>query len=75
MFTSNKASQSARLPLLTIDQVAERLGVSAKTIRRWVKQGDLPIHRLGRGLRVTETDFERFLAARRGFGTGGASCP
>ena len=34
-------------PLLDIPAVADICGVSEKTIRRWVKAGDLPAARLG----------------------------
>ncbi len=47
-------------PLLTIEQVAELLNVSPKTVRRL----RIPCIRLGRLLRFRASDVERFLAAR-----------
>jgi excisionase family DNA binding protein len=45
----------SRLPhLLTIDGVAKLLAVSIKTTRRLIDRGDLPIHRIGRQIRVSE---------------------
>ena len=51
--------------LLTLTDVAEQLVVSSKTVRRWVEQGDLRTHRLGRQLRVSEEDLQTFLGSRR----------
>ena len=61
-------STSERLPkpLLTIQEVAELCRVSHKTVRRWIKKGDLIAHRLGRQWRVSEGDLELFLRERRG---------
>lgn len=36
-------------PLLTARQVAELLGVSAETVLRWTRRGDLPALRLPGG--------------------------
>ena len=53
---------SPRLPeLLTIDEVAERLKVSTKTVRRWIERGELRIYRLGGQIRVSEEDLLAFL--------------
>lgn len=51
-------------PLLTVDEVAERLNVSTKTVRRWIKTGELPAYRLGRQIRISEKDLRRFLRDR-----------
>ncbi len=45
--------------------VALRLGVSLRTVRRLIAAGALPVHRIGRAVRVSEDDLARFLAARR----------
>ena len=50
---------------LSINHVAERLGLSTKTIRRWIGAGELPVHRLGRQLRVSENDLDLFLHQNR----------
>jgi excisionase family DNA binding protein len=52
-------------PLLDIDAVAARLGVSSKTVRRHIDRGELAVHRIGRLLRVSEEDLASFVAARR----------
>jgi excisionase family DNA binding protein len=48
-------------PLLTVDDVAARCQVSTRTVRRWIKSGELQAIRLGRQLRVRPVDFESFL--------------
>jgi excisionase family DNA binding protein len=51
--------------LFTIKQTATHLNVSTKTVRRWIENGDLVSHRIGRGLRVSETDLVSFVRMRR----------
>jgi excisionase family DNA binding protein len=54
------------LPVLrSIGQTAEHLGVSIKTVRRWVASGDLPSYRLGRSIRIAEPDLLNFIKLRR----------
>lgn len=50
----------------TIAQVADRLDVSTRTVRRWIKSGDLLVHRFSRVVRIAESDLKAFLAAHRG---------
>ncbi len=49
----------------SVTEIAERLGMSEKTIRRWISAGDLVAHRLGQQLRIAENDFQIFLKLRR----------
>jgi excisionase family DNA binding protein len=60
-------STSTRLPdfFFFVDEIAERLKVSTKTVRRWIERGDLHVHHLGRQLRVSEDDLMLFLQKRR----------
>ena len=51
--------------LLTLKQTADHLQVSVKTVRRWIDAGDLIAHRLGRSLRVGESDLQTFIRMRR----------
>jgi len=49
----------------TIEQIADCLVVSTRTVRRWIKSGALPVHRINGVVRASEADFAAFLAARR----------
>lgn len=51
--------------LLTLPELAERLQLSEKTIRRMIAGGRLPCVRLGRQLRFLPGDVFRWLAARK----------
>ncbi|MGO8920871.1 MAG: helix-turn-helix domain-containing protein [Stellaceae bacterium] len=55
-----------KLPrFLSIEGVAQLLGVSTKTVRRWIDDKLLPAHRLGRQLRISEPDLAAFIARSR----------
>jgi excisionase family DNA binding protein len=49
-------------PLLQIRQVAERLGMTEVAARRAVERGLLPVVRIGRRIRVKQSDLERLIA-------------
>ena len=51
--------------MLSVDQVADRLAVSSKTVWRWLDAGVLPRHRLGRLVRIAEEDLDTFLRKSR----------
>lgn len=48
-----------------IKTVAEALEVSPRTIRRWIANGDLAVHRVNGVVRVAEGDLRAFLAVHR----------
>jgi excisionase family DNA binding protein len=51
----------------TLDEVAERLKVSRRTVNRWVAAGNLRVYRLSPqagAVRVTESDLRTFLEER-----------
>ncbi len=56
-----RATDDSLPKFLTVDEVAEVCRVSLRTVRRWIADGDLPVHRLGRRVLVSEDDFLRFL--------------
>ena len=49
-------------PLLSVQAVADLLGVSTKTVRRLFARGDLKPHRIGGSLRISEEDLRAYLA-------------
>jgi len=52
-------------PLLTVDEVAERLGVSATTVSRLVRERAIPHVRVRHALRFDPADLEAWLDAQR----------
>ena len=51
--------------LRTIDEAAELLNVSPRTVRRLKEAGALRTHRIGRLVRISDEDIAAFLAANR----------
>ena len=49
----------------SVTETAKLLKVSPRTVRRWIEKGDLTIHRLGRQIRITDTDLVTFIRQRR----------
>jgi excisionase family DNA binding protein len=48
-----------------IKTVADALDVSPRTIRRWIADGDLTVHRVNGVVRIAEADLRAFLALHR----------
>jgi excisionase family DNA binding protein len=46
--------------LYTVDQVAERLTLHAKTVRRYIREGRLKAKRIGKEYRVSRLDLDAF---------------
>lgn len=51
--------------MLTVAQIAERLGLCKMTIYRRIKAGELPAVRVGRSYRVDEAQFRAYLGRVR----------
>lgn len=63
MSTPSRSPETADR-LLTIQNVADRSQLNAKTVRRWIKSGELAAHKLGRQWRISERDLRKFLNER-----------
>jgi len=50
----------------TLKQVANRLQVNERTVRRWIAAGVLKAHKFGGVVRISEDDLRAFLALNRG---------
>jgi excisionase family DNA binding protein len=50
----------------SVPEVADHLGVSARTVRRWIDGRQLVAHHFGRAVRISEGDLREFLGAHRG---------
>ena len=53
------------MPLLTVDQAAERLGTSPRFIRRRIAERRIAFAKLGKHVRIDSADFNAFVAAGR----------
>ena len=52
--------------LLTMEEVAKSLGVSLKTVYRWIDSGELPVSLIGkRTYRIFERDLIKFVYSRQ----------
>jgi excisionase family DNA binding protein len=47
------------------DEIAKLLKVAPATPYKWIRDGLLPAHRLGRSLRISADDLTKFLKQRR----------
>ena len=52
--------------LRTIDEAAEVLNASPRTVRRMIDSGALPVHRFRHLVRISDDDLAAFLARNRG---------
>jgi len=50
---------------MTVKELEEQTKISRFTWRSWIRQGRLPVLRLGRRVRVSEEDYRAFLKANR----------
>jgi predicted adenylyl cyclase CyaB len=51
--------------LFTIQETAEYLKVHWQTVRNFIKQGNIPICRIGRRIRIRENDLQNFIIHRK----------
>jgi excisionase family DNA binding protein len=65
--TPRPRASSARAELLSTGEAAKELGVSGKTVLRWIGEGLLPARRTRAGgqYRVDRADVERFRAEQQ----------
>lgn len=50
--------------LLPLPDAAKALAVSLSTVGRWVARREIAVVRLGRAVRISEAELERFVKAR-----------
>lgn len=53
------------MALLTVVDMEQDSQVSRHTWRAWIREGRIPVTRLGRRVRVAEEDYRAFLAENR----------
>jgi len=50
---------------MTIAMVADGIKASSRHVRRLIDRGELPVHRIGKLVRVSRDDYVRYLASTR----------
>jgi excisionase family DNA binding protein len=60
-----RADQPKPPKFYTIEEIAECMGASTRTVRRWIERGKLIAHRIEGLVRISEADFLAFLAIHR----------
>lgn len=53
------------MDLLTTGEVADQLKLSVFTVRRWIKQDELPAYRVGRAWRISAEELSAWLDKRQ----------
>lgn len=53
------------MAMLTVPEVAERLGTSQRFVRRLIAERRIPYTKLGKHVRLVDVDVEAFIAAGR----------
>lgn len=51
--------------MMTIDEAAAFVAVSTRTVRRWIKAGEMIAHKFGRRWRISRADLATFLRRHR----------
>ena len=65
-FAESRRQRGSGLPkYYSIKAVAEAVAVSTRTVRRWIENSDLAVHRIDGVVRVAEADLRAFLALHR----------
>ena len=64
--SASRHEQSMLPRFYTVPDVAELLRVSVKTVRRWIEDDELSVHRFNRRIRISEIDLCKFTHQRRG---------
>ena len=67
MTTTDQSRTGTRVHtrLFTIREVAGIAGVSIMTVRRWIEDHGLQVHRLGRLVRISQADLDAFFDTKR----------
>ena len=63
--TLHRSATGAGPRFFTIAAVAALLAVSVRTVRRWIRRGDLVAHRFGMAVRIADSDLRAFIARQR----------
>jgi excisionase family DNA binding protein len=59
------ADMSSPIRWMSTKEACERLGVTLRTLYRFIDQGDLPAYKMGRVIRLKEDEVDAFIEATR----------
>ena len=51
--------------MLSVDEIADELGVNPETVRVWIRSGELVAFSIGKGYRISRADLDDFIRRRR----------
>jgi excisionase family DNA binding protein len=51
--------------MLSVEEIANELGVNPETVRVWIRSGELLAYSIGKGYRISRADLEDFIMRRR----------
>ena len=51
--------------MLSVQDVADELGINPETVRVWIRSGELVAYSIGKGYRISHADLEDFIQRRR----------
>ena len=49
------------VPVLSVDEVAEHLGLHRKTVEKMIRRGDLTVTRVGRRILIRQDELQQFI--------------
>jgi excisionase family DNA binding protein len=64
MSKDTSGKQSQRTAFFSVEQLADRWGVSSRQVRRWIVSDEFPVHRFGKLIRVSMKDVLVFEAKK-----------
>ena len=50
--------------MLTIKELAEKLRVHDRTVRRWIKQGKIQVIKVDRAIRISDEEYNRLIGGK-----------
>ena len=51
--------------MLSVEEIADELGVNPETVRVWIRSGELVALSIGKGYRISRGDLDDFIRRRR----------
>ena len=53
------------MTFFTVNEVADQLKISVRSVRRLIASGNIRVHRIGRAVRISEIDLADYLDSTR----------